>query len=185
MSVEIRTATAEELAEAAGGGKQGCRKLKTANRENPIQTHMTVNAVTPRSRRRASASVTTYSNGIRYASTQPLTTAQSTLPPRSTVVEASVNVTASGAGKDSAITVAGSPVRLVTLAPELEGGVELEYRLHPTDASAARSTPVWPPDTMRVTGPSDPGGGLRTWGRTGARRPAGTPSRLSSTLRSR
>ena len=35
----------EELAEAAGGGKQGCRKLKTANRENPIQTHMTVNAV--------------------------------------------------------------------------------------------------------------------------------------------
>ena len=35
----------EELAEAAGGGKQGCRKLKTANRENPIQTHMTVNAI--------------------------------------------------------------------------------------------------------------------------------------------
>ena len=35
----------EELAEAAGGGKQGCRKLKTADRENPIQTHMTVNAV--------------------------------------------------------------------------------------------------------------------------------------------
>jgi hypothetical protein len=35
----------EELAEAAGGGKQGCRKLKTANRENPIQTHMTVNVV--------------------------------------------------------------------------------------------------------------------------------------------
>jgi hypothetical protein len=35
----------EELAEAAGGGKQGCRKLKTANRENPIQTHVTLNAV--------------------------------------------------------------------------------------------------------------------------------------------
>jgi hypothetical protein len=35
----------EQLAEAAGGGKQGCQKLKTANRENPIQTHMTVNAV--------------------------------------------------------------------------------------------------------------------------------------------
>ena len=35
----------EQLAEAAGGGKQGCQKLKTASRENPIQTHMTVNAV--------------------------------------------------------------------------------------------------------------------------------------------
>lgn len=35
----------EQLAEAAGGGKQGCRKLQTASRENPIQTHMTVNAV--------------------------------------------------------------------------------------------------------------------------------------------
>ena len=35
----------EQLAEAAGGGKQKCQKLKTANRENPIQTHMTVNAV--------------------------------------------------------------------------------------------------------------------------------------------
>jgi hypothetical protein len=35
----------EALAEAAGGGKQKCQKLKTANRENPIQTHMTVNAV--------------------------------------------------------------------------------------------------------------------------------------------
>ena len=35
----------EQLAEAAGGGKQGCQKLQTANRENPIQTHMTVNAV--------------------------------------------------------------------------------------------------------------------------------------------
>ena len=35
----------EELAEAAGGGKQRCQKLKSANRENPIQTHMTVNAI--------------------------------------------------------------------------------------------------------------------------------------------
>jgi hypothetical protein len=35
----------EQLAEAAGGGKQGCKKLQTASRENPIQTHMTVNAV--------------------------------------------------------------------------------------------------------------------------------------------
>ena len=35
----------EQLAEAAGGGKQGCRKLQTASRENPIQTHMTVNVV--------------------------------------------------------------------------------------------------------------------------------------------
>jgi hypothetical protein len=35
----------EQLAEAAGGGKQGCQRQKTANRENPIQTHMTVNAV--------------------------------------------------------------------------------------------------------------------------------------------
>jgi hypothetical protein len=35
----------EQLAEAAGGGKLGCQRQKTANRENPIQTHMTVNAV--------------------------------------------------------------------------------------------------------------------------------------------
>ena len=40
-----KSAGREELAEAAGGGKQGCRKLKTANRENPIQTHVTLNAV--------------------------------------------------------------------------------------------------------------------------------------------
>ena len=35
----------EQLAEAAGGGKQGCQRQKTANRENPIQTHVTLNAV--------------------------------------------------------------------------------------------------------------------------------------------
>ena len=35
----------EQLAEAAGGGKQGCQRQKSASRENPIQTHMTVNAV--------------------------------------------------------------------------------------------------------------------------------------------
>ena len=35
----------EQLAEAAGGGKQGCQRQKAANRENPIQTHMTVNAI--------------------------------------------------------------------------------------------------------------------------------------------
>jgi len=35
----------EQLAEAAGGGKQGCKKLQTATRENPIQTHITVNEV--------------------------------------------------------------------------------------------------------------------------------------------
>jgi hypothetical protein len=35
----------EQLAEAAGGGKQGCQRQKAATRENPIQTHMTVNAI--------------------------------------------------------------------------------------------------------------------------------------------
>ena len=35
----------EQLAEAAGGGKGGCQRQKTADRENPIQTHMTVNAI--------------------------------------------------------------------------------------------------------------------------------------------
>ena len=35
----------EQLAEAAGGGKQGCQRQKAANRENPIQTHMTANAI--------------------------------------------------------------------------------------------------------------------------------------------
>jgi hypothetical protein len=35
----------EQLAEAAGGGTLGCKKLQTATRDNPIQTHMTVNEV--------------------------------------------------------------------------------------------------------------------------------------------
>src|SRR5688572_30026507 len=35
----------EQLAEAAGGGKGGCKKLQTATAANPIQSHMTVNAV--------------------------------------------------------------------------------------------------------------------------------------------
>jgi hypothetical protein len=35
----------EQLAEAAGGGKGGCKRQQAATRENPIQTHMTVNAV--------------------------------------------------------------------------------------------------------------------------------------------
>jgi hypothetical protein len=35
----------EQLAEAAGGGHGGCKKMQAANRENPIQTHMTVNAI--------------------------------------------------------------------------------------------------------------------------------------------
>jgi hypothetical protein len=35
----------EELAEAAGGGKLGCKKLQTATAANPIQTHITVNEV--------------------------------------------------------------------------------------------------------------------------------------------
>ena len=34
----------EELAEAAGGGKNGCRKLKTTP-DKPVQTHITVNEV--------------------------------------------------------------------------------------------------------------------------------------------
>ena len=35
----------EQLAEAAGGGKGGCKKLQAASRENPIQTHVTLNPV--------------------------------------------------------------------------------------------------------------------------------------------
>ena len=35
----------EELAEAAGGGKNGCRKLERATAENPIATHTTVNLI--------------------------------------------------------------------------------------------------------------------------------------------
>lgn len=35
----------EELAEAAGGGKLGCKKLQTATPEKPLQPHVTVNAV--------------------------------------------------------------------------------------------------------------------------------------------
>jgi hypothetical protein len=35
----------EELAEAAGGGKAGCQKLKQATAEKPLQTHTTSNLV--------------------------------------------------------------------------------------------------------------------------------------------
>src|SRR6187551_2323161 len=35
----------EELAEAAGGGKLGCKRAKSATLEDPIQGHITVNAV--------------------------------------------------------------------------------------------------------------------------------------------
>jgi hypothetical protein len=35
----------EELAEAAGGGKLGCKRVKSATPEDPIQGHITVNAV--------------------------------------------------------------------------------------------------------------------------------------------
>ena len=35
----------EELAEAAGGGKNGCRKLERATAENPVATHTTVNLI--------------------------------------------------------------------------------------------------------------------------------------------
>ncbi len=35
----------EQLAEAAGGGKGGCKKLQTATPANPIQSHITVNEV--------------------------------------------------------------------------------------------------------------------------------------------
>src|SRR5262245_1450402 len=35
----------EQLAEAAGGGKNGCKKLERATRENPIATHTTVNLI--------------------------------------------------------------------------------------------------------------------------------------------
>jgi hypothetical protein len=35
----------EELAEAAGGGKLGCKRAKSATMQNPIQGHITVNAV--------------------------------------------------------------------------------------------------------------------------------------------
>ena len=35
----------EQLAEAAGGGKNGCKKLQAATLTDPIQTHITVNEV--------------------------------------------------------------------------------------------------------------------------------------------
>lgn len=35
----------EQLAEAAGGGRQGCKRVQAATAQNPIQTHVTVNAV--------------------------------------------------------------------------------------------------------------------------------------------
>ncbi len=35
----------EELAEAGGGGKNGCKKLQLATKEKPLQVHVTVNAV--------------------------------------------------------------------------------------------------------------------------------------------
>ncbi len=35
----------EQLAEAAGGGKLGCKRVQAATPQNPIQTHVTVNAV--------------------------------------------------------------------------------------------------------------------------------------------
>ena len=35
----------EQLAEAAGGGKNGCKKLQTATKEKPLQVHVTVNEV--------------------------------------------------------------------------------------------------------------------------------------------
>jgi SnoaL-like domain len=35
----------EELAEAAGGGKNGCQKLSRATAENPLATHTTVNLI--------------------------------------------------------------------------------------------------------------------------------------------
>ena len=35
----------EQLAEAAGGGKNGCQKLERATPEKPIATHVTVNLV--------------------------------------------------------------------------------------------------------------------------------------------
>ena len=35
----------EQLAEAAGGGKNGCKKLQTATAEQPLATHTTVNLI--------------------------------------------------------------------------------------------------------------------------------------------
>jgi hypothetical protein len=35
----------EQLAEAAGGGKNGCKKLERATPENPVATHTTVNLI--------------------------------------------------------------------------------------------------------------------------------------------
>jgi hypothetical protein len=35
----------EQLAEAAGGGRNGCKKLEQATREKPLQAHTTVNLV--------------------------------------------------------------------------------------------------------------------------------------------
>jgi hypothetical protein len=44
--INARTAVGrEQLAEAAGGGRLGCKKLQTATREKPLQTHVTVNLV--------------------------------------------------------------------------------------------------------------------------------------------
>ena len=35
----------EQLAEAAGGGRNGCRKLQQATADNPVATHTTVNLI--------------------------------------------------------------------------------------------------------------------------------------------
>jgi hypothetical protein len=35
----------EQLAEAAGGGKNGCQKIQRATEENPIATHVTLNLI--------------------------------------------------------------------------------------------------------------------------------------------
>ena len=44
--INARTAVGrEQLAEAAGGGRLGCKKLQTATPEKPLQTHVTVNLV--------------------------------------------------------------------------------------------------------------------------------------------
>jgi hypothetical protein len=44
--INSRTAVGrEQLAEAAGGGRLGCQKLKAATPEKPLQTHVTVNLV--------------------------------------------------------------------------------------------------------------------------------------------
>jgi SnoaL-like domain len=44
--INARTAVGrEQLAEAAGGGRLGCKKLQAATPEKPLQTHVTVNLV--------------------------------------------------------------------------------------------------------------------------------------------